>query len=341
MSIAHVSRQTCVAGPRIVPRQEHATMLLRRSICALALLLAALLPSMAQAENSLGTLLRKAWDRGVSAAAAQDSFEVVYDADTPQNNAVMRMSGCSGALITPTLVLTVGHCSPREAGGPDEPHPDCRLLSTQARLAGYPWASPYAWRPLTKSDRIAEIGLHRSQPKMRIAAVAVSLPRCADMALYKLARAVPASVATPLPIMTHPPLNANRTFGNAELRYAGYGMAAGLRDVHPYRQTGRVRYWGVNTCFVAALPPLRRSGQRIVSGDSGAPLLVKQGDREVVAGVLWGSGGADPITCGTILPRLPRLHGLYTPTYRPQIPGTGATDIGDWLRTMAPEAEHL
>lgn len=312
---------------------------LHRLACAAAAILLAV--SAAAGEPSLRDTLRKAWAKGLQAAAAQDVFEVLDDGISPSHNAIVRVGNCSGALISPTMVLTVGHCVVDAAGLGDSPHPACQRMPGQARLAGYPQHPPYEWRRFRggKGSGV-QVTSRRDGSGMWFTAMAVTKPHCADMALLQLARKVPPHIAQPLPVMTTPPLNVDHLLGTAKLRYAGWGMPKSIQKEFPLRQTGPVQYWGANKCFVVGLPPIRRNGARIISGDSGAPLLLRDDDTEIVAGVLWGWGAIDPSVCGRVTPKPPGLHGVYTPTFRPQLDGTESTDVGHWLRTMVPDADH-
>jgi len=264
------------------------------------------------------------------------------DRGGPERDAVVSLGGCTGALIAPDLVLTAGHCLPpshraaRQAGAP--PH-DCAALPDQARVQGAPWEDSDRWYP-TQIDPPVRLGPDAEAPLLRGRAVAYALPRCADMALLRLAGPVPPEVARPLPILTRAPL-AGRLPRRTALRHASFAPLPGAEPGTAPRVTGPLLYWGENDCVLVALPPERGDGRRLASGDSGAPLLMRDRDgREVVAGVLFVIGQPDRATCGAITPGPRARHGAWTPTWRPAVPGTAATDIGTWLRRMAPQAEH-
>ncbi len=264
------------------------------------------------------------------------------DRGGPARDAVVSLGGCTGALVAPDLVLTAGHCLPvphraaRPAGA--APH-DCAALPDQARVQGAPWEDSDRWYA-TRIAPPVRVGPDAEAPLFRSRAVAYALPRCADMALLRLAEPVPPEVARPLPILTRAPL-AGRLPRRTALRHVSFAPLPGARPGTAPRVTGPLLYWGENDCVLVALPPDRGDGRRLASGDSGAPLLMRDRDgREVVAGVLFVIGQPDRATCGTIAPSPHAQHGAWTPTWRPAPPGTAATDIGDWLRRMAPQALH-
>ena len=129
-------------------------------------------------------------------------------------------------------------------------------------------------------------------------------------------------------------------FLSNQVLYAGWGIAKGKpqKRAPRVRNTGAVEYWTRNLCHIFTLPPVRPTGERILKGDSGSPLMVVHEGRRLVAGVLFGSGIPDHEACGLPRLRVPERHGSYTPTFRGEVPGTDATGIAEWLTRMAPEA---
>jgi hypothetical protein len=211
----------------------------------------------------------------------------------------------------------------------------CAGLEQQARMQQDPWEEPARWYPYAPGLE-ARFGPDRNAPALRIPVTAYALPRCSDLGLLRLARPVPPETARPLPVLT-----GARGVGSlpdtTTLRHASWGGT----DI---RRTGPTGFWGANACALIALAPRTVSGRRLVSGDSGAPLLMtrpgRDGPEEIVVGIAFARGQADVETCGRITPPAPPGHGSWTPTFRGEIAGTEATPIGGWLRAMVPQADH-
>jgi len=284
--------------------------------------------------------LAEAGERAAIAAQAitADTITIRNDVQTPAANAIVRVPPCTGTLIAANMVLTVGHCAPIGARIGTRPHPACTTLPQQAKLARHAQSAATEWVPV--NGEVVHVGPQRGSPILRVPMAAAAVPHCADVALIRLAVPVPAEAATPLPVMTQPPLSTDRLLGGADLRHAGWGVPETLSVRITQRQTGPVEYWGASVCNIVGLPPVRENGRRIISGDSGSPLLLRQGDEDIVVAVLFGAGLPDAQTCGTVLPVPPPRHGTYTATWRPVVPGSRSTDLGAWLREMAPNADH-
>lgn len=259
------------------------------------------------------------------------------DTDIPARNAVVSLGLCSGTLIGAQIILTAAHCTRvlRAPRPPETRASTCSGLSRMASVVDPVWEDPQVWTPAGERRLTVYFGNRMNKPRMRRKVVAYALARCADVALLRMDVAVPLYVAQPLPVRTRPLDIGDLTRGAALLRHAGWGVEP-PPVTQRRRQTGPVQSWGMNRCHLFALPPVRdATGNRVLQGDSGAPLLWSRGDgRETVVGVLWGMGLPDPETCGLPFPAPPPRFGAYTPTWRGPIPGTEATDIGAWIADM-------
>lgn len=273
---------------------------------------------------------------------AQDAavVEIEQDIDTPARNGVVTIGQCSGTLVAPDIVLTAGHCM-KENGRAPKPLlrrvADCSRLSQQAWLQGPVWEDPFEWH-IPRFHPLVRIGPSSKEPKMTSRPVAYAVPHCADVALVRIETPVPKALATPIAIVATPP-GPGQSMARQHLRHAGWGVLPTMQRPSATRATGPITYWSKNACHLFALPPRRINGMRILTGDSGAPMLVAlPGGGEAVMGVLYGKRVLDAQTCGVPQPKLPVHHGTYTPLWRGAISGTPATDLGLWLRQMVPGA---
>ena len=131
--------------------------------------------------------------------------------------------GCSGTLVAPDLVLTSGHCI---RGKDEEPIPRLHDHFRPEPEGEADWQRPDRFYDVPNEVTVY-VGLDRTEPELPpIDAPSYALPGRADMVLLRLAEHVPASVATPVPILTRPPgrgVDPATWFGRLEMQVAGFG----------------------------------------------------------------------------------------------------------------------
>ncbi|MEM6635738.1 MAG: hypothetical protein AAF667_07585 [Pseudomonadota bacterium] len=278
----------------------------------------------------------------LSSAQAQTRADLA----TPEANAVARLAGCTAVLVTDLILVTAAHClnTAYRQEPPEDAKDICQRMPDHHGLQDHPKNDIGGWQEIQTSERPRpSVVFGATQDRRRRFETEIfqyALPRCADIALLRLFRRVPAGVAKPLPVVTRidpVPRTGATIFDAAELRYAGWGFTAEGQP-QASRQTGRTGFWDQNGCMLYALPPQRPDGQRILKGDSGSPLIISQAGARAVVGILFGLGEPDRDICGKPKLRLPGEYGAYTPTWRPTPMGTDATDLGEWFRKLIPEA---
>ena len=281
------------------------------------------------------------WALLQSLPTAAEANSSRLDVDSPSANAVAILGGCSATLIAPDKALAAAHCFSIRTRGMDAEKTLCPKLSMQANMSKTPDLDPYKWHKTQFQPklRFGADGRDGDLPSFHISHF--TMPLCGDMVLLRLSEPVPADIAIPIPVVTGAGTENGLEIAliRGPLRHAGFGRANGEASGKAQRSGGRVSYWGQNDCHLYALPPNRANGRRINSGDSGAPLILRLSDgRDVIMGVMWGRGNPDGEACGLPSSIPPENHGSYTATFRGKVQGTQATDIGDWLSRMVPEA---
>ncbi len=219
------------------------------------------------------------------------------DVSSPGADAVVRLLGCTGTLITPTVVLTAGHCLSEEDRGTNAPHhPPAQVLGR----CPHNWQVAGRWYRLTQGRNVS-FGRDRRTPTATRRTTHYAMTPCADMVLLRLDRAVARRIAVPIPVLAN--LGDHRGTTDADLLKGesftahGWGLDAS-GSVPRLRQRADARY-GSRTD--EKLIPAMQAGASIQPGDSGSPLIWTSPSKiRYVVGVAQQSG----------------TNPVYTPTFR-------------------------
>jgi hypothetical protein len=238
----------------------------------------------------------------------------IDDVDTPEANAVVWLSGCTGTMLTDSIAVTAGHCFAHGAGvGTDW---DAGLPCSDREVPG-------RWYPIEQEIEV-RVGNDRTNPRFTTRVTDYSIPGCADVFLVRFEQPVPAADATPAKVLVSVGAGAGARDASAlrdgSLVLVGWGRTElGLTPV--IRQTGTAVYVRNDDEKVY----VRGSGSVITeSGDSGGPLLWDPGDgSRLLVGVLQG-------------PTPAANENRYTPTFRRPI--GGKPGVGEFFRELVPTA---
>jgi hypothetical protein len=239
----------------------------------------------------------------------------VDDANTPAANAVVKVGGCTGTLITRDVVVTAGHCISEVARGSDEPpHPPNQVLDRCPN----DWQVPGRWYPVRATITI-RFG-NGTTPFVDRTASQYTLPVCADMIMLRLNQPVAASVAIPIPVLAN---FGDDVGGRDAARLAGASFTLvgwGLDEtgvVPTVRQRGTARYnrHDDEKLWVSGV-------SQVQPGDSGSPLLWRSPSGvQYVVGVAQGFDG---------------FGSRYTTTFRGPLGVKPA--VSNWFNTANPYA---
>jgi hypothetical protein len=273
----------------------------RVKVLTIALVVSTLAPELGSAQESVGR-------------ARQGLRYAEDDVDTPAANAVVWANGCTATLLTPTMVVSAGHCFTHGT----RLREDAGLVCSDKEVPG-------RWYPVEESIEI-RVGNDRTTPDFTARGTEYSVPGCADIFMIRLDSPVPSSVAEPAKVL----ISAGGRDGagdapfleGAELTMVGWGLtesstAPRLRQIGSgsfLRNDGEKIY-------------VRGSGSTITgSGDSGGPLFWEPSPgRRFVVGILQGF---------TVSPN----ENRYTPTFRNRV--AGKPSVGDWFRDLVPSAVY-
>lgn len=239
------------------------------------------------------------------------------DTSSLENDAVVWVGGCTGTLVTSDLVLSAGHCSGLRQ---DPPHPD--LINACAD-----WEDYRRWYTLLE-PRVIRVGQDAARALFITEAREYSLPGCADMILLRLDEPVPASIASPMKVMSYVGNAAGGNdadyFRNDWLKMSGWGLLSALGTPHVrtwirYQAFGKYSSHDQEKFYIRG-----EGGSYVREGDSGSPLIWQdlRGEKYVI-GVAQGYNPGSPVL------------SRYTATFRNEVdkggPGHNYPSVRRWI----------
>ncbi len=246
-------------------------------------------------EDQLWDLQNLSADVGSVSAGLTGGFN---DVNSRRRNATVRLERtngnllCSGVLISPTLVLSAGHCW--------DPSPRPRPAGSPSPFSLTDWETPGDWYNLpTGTNLLARVGSNDSLAGTTYQMTQYNITGNTDIIMFRLANPVPNAQAIPADVITtNGPENSEdkiREFLQGKtLRVAGWGGVAGGAAPR-FRQT-RADYsftsWPENDFGPDPykMEVTSASGAIIRGRDSGGPLYWQDGATLRLIGITQAEG---------------------------------------------------